>query len=151
MRTVVTFESDAFNTSERRDYFINDCGYGDDAARWLMGELRARGVSTADEPGQEDFGWYFSLRAGATDYHLIVGYRPPAPPDPGVWIGWLERKVRFPGPLLGAHKRKIGVEAADAIHAALVSSPRVTRVRWHHPHDFDAGREERGAPEPTAP
>ena len=33
IRTVVTFQSSAFNTSERKDYFINNCCYGDDVAR----------------------------------------------------------------------------------------------------------------------
>jgi hypothetical protein len=34
MRTIATFKSDAFNTSEGRDYFINDCCFGDDGS-WL--------------------------------------------------------------------------------------------------------------------
>ncbi len=56
IRTVVTFQSPAFNTSERKDYFINDGCYGDDLARWLIEQLRSRGVQTDAEPGQEDFG-----------------------------------------------------------------------------------------------
>jgi hypothetical protein len=122
MRTVVTFES----------------GSG-------------RGVSRPVSPPRRDYGRYLAFRPGPTEHLLVVGYRPPDGPEPGVWIGWLERKVRFPGALLGGYKRGIGVEAAEAIHTALSASPRIARVRWHHPDDFDAGREENGAPEPTAP
>jgi len=36
VRRNVIFQSTAFNTSQPKDYFINDCCYGDDVARWLM-------------------------------------------------------------------------------------------------------------------
>src|SRR5262245_10551085 len=55
-RTVVTFESGAFNTTHPRAYFINQCCYGDDVARWLISELDARGCEVDHEPEQEDFG-----------------------------------------------------------------------------------------------
>ena len=41
----VVFRSDAFNTSETKDYFINECCFGDDLARWLIEQLRARGAT----------------------------------------------------------------------------------------------------------
>ena len=41
MRTLVTFRSSAFNTTQPKDYFINPGCFGDDVAKWLMGELRA--------------------------------------------------------------------------------------------------------------
>jgi hypothetical protein len=49
------FSTDRFNLSSPRKYFINDCCYGDDAARWLVERLRARGLSVT-EPDQEDWG-----------------------------------------------------------------------------------------------
>jgi hypothetical protein len=39
MRTIATFNSDAFNTTEEKDYFINPSCFGDDAARWLLNSL----------------------------------------------------------------------------------------------------------------
>ncbi|HET6326867.1 MAG TPA: hypothetical protein VFG04_19470 [Planctomycetaceae bacterium] len=75
MRAIVTFQSSTFNTSEPRDYFINDCCYGDDLARWFIAELRGRGIRTDSEPGQEDFGWYLGFRVADTDYHLVLGHR----------------------------------------------------------------------------
>ena len=74
LRTLVTFQSSAFNTSERKDYFINDCCYGDDVARWFIEQLRKRDVQTDAEPGQEDFGWYFGFRVGDTDYQLAIAH-----------------------------------------------------------------------------
>ena len=41
VRTVVTFRSSAFNTTESKDYFINECCFGDDAARWIIERLTA--------------------------------------------------------------------------------------------------------------
>jgi hypothetical protein len=53
MRTFVTFESDAFNVTEHRDYFINPCCYGDDLAKWLIARLCAHGIRADAEPGQD--------------------------------------------------------------------------------------------------
>lgn len=63
-KTEVYFLSSAFNCTQPKDYFINDCCFGDDVARWLIQQLRTQGVQTA-EPGQEDFGWYFTFYVGA--------------------------------------------------------------------------------------
>jgi hypothetical protein len=150
IRTLVTFQSPAFNATERRDYFINDCCYGDDVARWLIEQLRARGVQTDAEPGQEDFGWYFGFRIGDTDYHFVIGHRPSDGGDPAVWIGWLERKAGLFRSMFGRHKRCIRPEGVHAIHSVLSSSPQVSNVSWHHQHDFNAGREDNGQTEPIA-
>jgi len=58
----VVFESNAFNTSIEGENFINPGCFGDDVARWLIGQLRADGHVT-EEPRQEDFGWYFTSRS----------------------------------------------------------------------------------------
>ena len=150
VRTVVTFESSAFNTSERKDYFINDCCYGDDMAHWLMKQLRSGGNQTDAEPGQEDFGWYFAFRAGDVEYQFIIGHRPADGDDPAVWIGWLERKQGLLGSLFGGRKRGIQPEAVRLLHSVLSSSPEVTSIRWHYQPEFDAGREENGNTEPTS-
>lgn len=54
MRTVVTFCSAAFNPTQPRPYFINPGCFGDDRARWLIGELRHQGLETDEKPDQED-------------------------------------------------------------------------------------------------
>lgn len=149
-RTIVTFRSAAFNTSERRTYFINDGCYGDDLARWLMAELAARGTATDAEPGQEDFGWYFTYQAGTAAHQFIVGYRPE--PDPhGLWIGWIERGAGLVGSILGARRRAIAADALATIHVALSESDRVSDVRWHRRAEFERGNENNGTIHPHAP
>lgn len=150
VRTVVTFEDPMFNVSERKDYFINDCCYGDDAARALMEQLRSHGIQTDTEPGQEDFGWYFGFRTGAVDYQFVIGHRPADGSDPVVWIGWLERKAGLLGSLFGARKRGIQPDAASVLHLAISSLPQVSNIRWHRKEDFDAGREKLGQIDPAS-
>ena len=68
----VIFSSGRFNLSEPREFFINDCCYGDDVARWLVGKLRLNGL-TATNPAQEDWGWYFDVRDEQSRYFVGVG------------------------------------------------------------------------------
>jgi hypothetical protein len=49
-KTVVTFESTAFNMAEPKDYFINSCRCGDDIAKSLIGELRKQGAENDENP-----------------------------------------------------------------------------------------------------
>lgn len=149
MRTVVTFKSAAFNTTESKDYFINPCCFGDDVAKWLMAELKQRGFQTVGEAGQEDFGWYFTFQAGGIEHDFIIGFRPDEEESAeGDWIGWLERRTGLISSLFGGRKRGIQPAAAQAIHAVLTGSPQIQDVRWHERQDFDSGREELGSPQP---
>jgi hypothetical protein len=150
VRTIVTFQSTAFNTSQPRDYFIDECCHGDDLAHWLIAELRGRGVPTDDEPNQEDFGWYFGFRVADTDYQLVLGYRPGEMNGHGEWVGWLERKLGFVKSLLGRRKHHIGADAACLLQSVLSWSPQIRNVRWHYERDFDRGKEDDARPEPRA-
>lgn len=151
IRTVVTFKSAAFNTTEAKGHFINPGCFGDDAAKWLMGELRKKGVKTDDKPGQEDFGWYLNFDAAGTSYTLVIGYRPGGEAGDGTWIGWLERSRGPIGSLLGARKRGIDPSATEMLHSIFSGSPQIRDVRWHFRHDFDKGQEERGTSVPSTP
>jgi hypothetical protein len=53
-RTVVIFNSTAFNMAEPKDYFINPCCFKDDVAKYLIGELRNQSVETDEKPGPDD-------------------------------------------------------------------------------------------------
>lgn len=76
IRTLVTFESTAFNMTEPRDYFINACCFGDDLAEWLIQELRKDGLETDEKPGQEDFGWYLNFEPGGIGHTFVIVHRP---------------------------------------------------------------------------
>ena len=148
IRTVVTFESTAFNMAEPKYYFINPCCFGDDVAKWLIGELRKQGVQPDEKPSQEDFGWYLNFEVTGTGHCFVIGHRPTGEGEAGTWIGWLERRRSFIGSVLGGRKRGIQPLAAEAIHRILSSSPLISNVRWHFRRDFDKGYEERGASSP---
>jgi len=149
-KTVVTFKSSAFNTSEQREYFINPGCFGDDVAKWLGEQLRSRGYQAADAPGQEDFGWYLSFTVSGIEHCFVIGHRPGNEEDEGVWIGWLERSRSYVASVLGGRQRDIQPSAARAVHEILSSSPQIRNVRWHLRRDFDSGREEIGTPTPSS-
>ena|SRR5437899_1015292 len=148
VRTVATFESSAFNATERRDYFMHEGAYGDDIADWLMDELRARDVQTDDEARQDEAGWHFGIRRGEIDYKVRVSRRPGSASRPPVWIGRVERKTGRLGTLLHAPARAIEPDVVFSIHAVLNSSLLIRNLRWHYQRDFDAGREQFGESEP---
>ena len=148
IKTLVTFESSAFNASEAKDYFVNPECFGDDLARWLIAQLRARGVETDLEPGQEDFGWYFNLVVPEGAHCFVIGYRPGDGKEEGNWIGWLERKRGLAGSLLGLRNRGSSRAAVEAIHGVLANAIEIRNVRWHVKKDFDQGREELGSERP---
>ena len=143
IRTVVTFESAAFNMAEPKDYFINSCCFGDDVANWLIAELRKKGVETDEKPGQEDFGWYLNFTVQGTQHTFVIGHRPNGESEAGTWIGWLERSRGFIGSILGRRKHGIHPSAVEAIHGTLSSSPLIRDVRWYSQRDFDKENGER--------
>ena len=128
MRQEATFRSSAFNTSEARDYFINDCCFGDDLGKWMMSRLQQAGVETDDEPGQEDFGWYFEFKVPAGTHCCILGYQEDEPE--GIWRLWLERSRGLVGSLLGGRSRGIDEAAVSAINNALASAPEIRDLKW---------------------
>lgn len=141
----VLFKSQSFNTTVPKDYFINDCCFGDDVAHWLIEGLQHNGYQALDEPGQEDFGWYLNFTAAQKEYCLIIAYRPGEGNEEGDWICTLERKVGL-GFFFGAAKRGVELAAAEAIHSVLSASPHVRDVRWFTDEDFGAERNARSQP-----
>jgi hypothetical protein len=148
IRTVVTFNSTAFNMAEPKDYFINPCCYGDDLAIWLIGELRKRGVKTDEKPGQEDFGWYLNFDVTGIGHTFVIGHRPEGESEAGTWIGRVERNRGFFGSILRGRKRGIHPSAVAAVHGILSASPLIRDARWHFERDLDKGNEERRASSP---
>jgi hypothetical protein len=140
-RTVVTFQSAAFNTTEPKDYFINPCCFGDDVARWLIRKLEGQGIETDAEPGQEDFGWYFNFKLGEEVYCLVLGFREGDEGGEGEWVGWIERTRGLIGSIFGFRKRDISNAAPEAIHEALSNASEIRNVRWHTRNDFDRGND----------
>jgi hypothetical protein len=148
MRTVVTFRSIAFNTTERKPYFINDGCFGDDLASWLIGELQRRGVTTDERPGQEDFGWHVDFQSSAAGSTLVLGFRPENDQSGGTWVGWVERSRGFLASVFGGRNRNVDPRAAELVHSILSSSSQISDIRWHDRRDFDKGLLDRGTGAP---
>jgi len=128
MPTEATFKSSAFNTAETRPYFINPECYGDDLAKWMMARLRAAGYQTADEPGQEDFGWYFDFVVPAGTHCVVLGYQHDDPE--GQWILTLERSRGLIGSVLGRRNKGIDEEAVQAITGVLAGASEIRDLQW---------------------
>ena len=145
-RRYVIFESESFNTTEAKDYFINDCCFGDDLGRWLLHELSQRGVETYPEPGQEDFGWYVSFDVAGQAYDFVISYRPGHQNVPGDWICCLERSLGLIPSILGRRKKGIQSAAAEAIHSVLEASSSIHNVRWFSDADYATETNPRARP-----
>jgi hypothetical protein len=127
-RQEASFRSSVFNTSEVRDYFINDCCFGDDLAKWMMERLRHAGFETAEGPRQEDFGWYFKFKVPAGTHCCILSYQPDEPE--GTWHLWLERSRGLVGSLLGRRNRGIDGTATRVINDVLASAHQIRDLQW---------------------
>lgn len=153
MRTIVTFKSSAFNTSEPKEYFINECCYGDDLCKWLIKELKTAGTECDTEPGQEDFGWYFNFQVDGKPHCLVCGAQEPDEGTPvgtpATWILTLERAAGFIASLFDRRDKDIPLEAANKIHEALSSSPdKILDIKWHEKKDFEKGNDSSGTDRP---
>jgi hypothetical protein len=134
-QTVVTFNTTAFNHTERKPYFINDCCFGDDLARWMIGELAKQGVRTISDADQEDFGWYLTFEVGDSKYFFLTSYRSDDISVGATWIGFIERVSTPFGRLFGRQNRNIAPEAAQTIHKVLSKSPEIHQIQWYDPKD----------------
>ena len=149
IRTIVSFKSTAFNTTEPKSHFLNPCCFGDDLAKWLIHEVRDKGMVTDSEPGQEDFGWYFNFQFMGTPHTLVIAHCAGlVEGGDETWVVWVERHRGLIGSLFGAGKRGINPSIPQTLHSILSALPQIRDIRWHFRRDFDRGHEEMGAPAP---
>ena len=127
-KTVLAFQSTAFNTTTTREYFINPGCFGDDVVRWLISELRANGHDVDEQPGQEDFGWYVRFDVRGIKHDAVIGYRIDSHNGADEWICWIERTAGLVGTVLGKRKH-VMPEAVEVVHRILSASQEVLGVR----------------------
>ena len=133
MRNAVRFKSSKFNTTEVKDYFINDICFGDDLANWLFEELKDIDLKTT-EPWQEDWGWQFE-----TENCLIsVGF------NGDEWQIYVEPIVGFFQKLSG---KTINISVVTKnLHEILKKEPEIFDLEWFLSEK--SGEEADFAPEP---
>ena len=117
-RDVILFQSDVFNTTQEHNYFINACCFGDDVARWFIGELQKRNVVVDAEPGQEDWGWYIFFTCDNVQYTLQIGHRPEEDGSDD-WLCFIQTPPRTLLSLIKREKKTIHPCAACVIHDIL--------------------------------
>ena len=128
MLTTATFRSSAFNTTEVKPYFINPFCFGDDLAKWMIARLRDIGIRTEDEPGQEDFGWYFNFGVAAGKHCCVLGYQDDGPE--GKWRLWLERNRGLIGSIVGRRSSGIDSAAIQVVQSILSNAPEIQELEW---------------------
>lgn len=127
-KTALVFQSDAFNTTTTKEYFINPECYGDDLARWLVSKLRTNGYATDEQPGQEDFGWYLTFEVQGVKHVVLIGYRTDSHDRAGEWLCRIERSAGLIGAAFGKRKQVLP-EAVEAIRRILSDSPEAFALR----------------------
>ncbi len=143
---LVCFKADKFNCKIIKDYFVNDCCFGDDLCSWLIAEFTAAGCKCDDKPQQEDFGWFFNLYPGKGKHRLVCGYQSEtaytdAHKGEGNWLVWIEHSKNFISSLLGGGHENIDFELLKLLHKILKDSTDVLEIRWFTKDDFDRGAE----------
>src|ERR1700733_13258969 len=74
-RMIVTFRSDAFNTSTPEKHFVSRRAYGGDLANWLIYELARHDAAVEPMIGQRDAGWIVRFGFGGATYDFVARYR----------------------------------------------------------------------------
>lgn len=106
MRIDILLDTNRFNLSETKPYFINDECFGEDFARWLRQRLRLEGVRVDDE-WQEDWGWQMGAAIGTTNYLIGIGGTvddSSNDPNQGEWRIMIEKQRSLFERVLGKNK-----------------------------------------------
>ena len=138
---IFSFKSIEFNTTESKDYFINENNFGDDVILWLSKELSTNLNLNIGNPTQEDFGWCVSFGFEKSKYILVVGSRINEKREIE-WLGWLERKRSIFEFLKQGNTNMNEKRILVLIDEILKSSKKANDIRWYAKEEFDKGREE---------
>ena len=140
IRNRVMFVTTLFNATEVRDYFINDCCFGEDCSEWLIDKLKSQNNLQVDaEPVQEDWGWCFGAKAGQRSFLIGVGlYEDDAVPNR--WLIFIDSQLgSVKRMLFGQADQAEHLAVCEAIERALKGEPRISEIRWFTETDFKSG------------
>ncbi len=129
---IVSFRSNAFNTSTPEKHFVSPRSYGSDLANWLINELALRHAATQPAIAQKDAGWVVRFRLHKASYDFGVRFRDPD------WVGFLERRRGLVGRLFHTLQKNVEPDALMLVDSMLSSSDLISDVRWAHDDSADA-------------
>lgn len=126
----VAFVTTLFNTTVVRDYFINDCCFGDDCAAWLIDRLKAQGELQVDaEPVQEDWGWCFGVRLEQRTF--LIGVCLNVDNEPNGWRVFIDSQLgSLKRMLLGQTDQVEHAVVCAAVDRVLKNNPVISAVYW---------------------
>jgi hypothetical protein len=124
-RMIVTFRSNAFNTSAPEKHFVSRRAYGSDMANWLVHEL-TRHAAVEPAIGQKDGGWLVRFSFRGVNYDFVLRYRGPD------WVGLLERRLGIVGRLFRRQQKSVEMCTRQLIDEVLSASELVSDIWWHY-------------------
>ena len=132
-----------FTATAVRDYFINDCCFGDDGAAWLIEKLKEqRDLQVDAEAIQEDWGWCFGAKVGPRSFLVGVGlYEDDDVPNR--WLVFIDSQLgSVKRMLFGQTDQAEHLAVCEAIDRVLKDEPSISDIRWFTETDFKSGTED---------
>ena len=124
----ISFFTNLFESAQVEPHFINERCFGEDLAKWLIGEMRESGFSFA-APYQEDWGWEFAAEKGGERYFVQVGIADNSiGRENAEWIVAIESGRRWFE--FGAKKAEGAIELCREIDRILDGEPQIAKSEW---------------------
>ena len=96
MNWTIEFTTDLFNSTESKQHFINERGFGEDLIGWVV-ERFDDPTFTFEEPFQEDWGWATIVRKSSATFWIGAGIMDESiGAVPARWLLMVDKKRRFP-------------------------------------------------------
>jgi len=123
---IVSFRSNAFNTSSPEKHFVSVRAFGSDLANWLIHELARRDAAVEPMISHKDVGWIVRFNFRGAAYDFLILYRHPA------WLGLLERRRGILARIFHAQPKNVEFDALRLIDDVLSSPDLISDVRWYY-------------------
>lgn len=141
MKTHVTFQTELFNKTEERDYFVNPDCFGDDVCKYMISKLTEKGIKCG-EPCGEDWGWTFLINFNDEKFWFGTNFH-----GDGFWLAFIDPDKGILETLFGKQK-DVPTGLANIIHKILVADSNVSDIKWFSEQEFNSGKFEDGSPSP---
>lgn len=142
LKTFVTFQSELFNNTEERDYFVNPDCFGDDFCKFMEVRLQAVDIECGNLSG-EDWGWSLDVKFRGVTFIFRTNYHGDA-----FWFAYVESDQPLWEQLFNRPKKDVPMELTKAIHDILFGTEGIDDIRWFTSEQFDRGAYSDGSPVP---